>query len=55
MATVGDHNDAGSPIALDGASLTGGAFRHLAREVIDAVDQRNQDLPPTIRVDVSKK
>lgn len=55
VATVGDHNDAGSPIALDNNSLTGSAFRHLAREVIDAVDTRNNTLPPTIKVDVSKK
>ncbi|MDE6300214.1 MAG: Mrp/NBP35 family ATP-binding protein [Muribaculaceae bacterium] len=55
VATVGDHNDAGSPVALDENSLTARAFRHLAREVIDAVDTRNNMLPPTVRVDVSKK
>ncbi len=55
VATVGDHNDAGAPISLSDDSLTAAAFLHLAHEVIDAVDRRNDDLPPTVRVDVSKK
>lgn len=55
VATVGDHNDAGSPISLNDDSLTASAFIHLAHEVIDAVDRRNNELPPTVRVDVSKK
>lgn len=55
VATVGDHNDAGAPISLNDDSLTAAAFMHLAHEVIDAVDRRNNELPPTVRVDVSKK
>ena len=55
VATVGDHNDAGAPIALDENSMTARAFIHLAHEVIDAVDTRNNELPPTVKVDVSKK
>ena len=55
VAPVGDHNDAGAPISLSDDSLTAAAFLHLAHEVIDAVDRRNDDLPPTVRVDVSKK
>lgn len=55
VATVGDHNDAGAPVALDENSLTAAAFTHLAREVIDAVDRRNDSMPPTVKVDVSKK
>lgn len=54
VATVGDHNDAGAPIAL-GDTLTASMFNHLAHEVVDAVEKRNNDLPPTIKVDVSKK
>lgn len=55
VATVGDHNDAGSPIALDDNSITAQCFVHLAHEVIDTVDKRNISLPPTARVDVSRK
>lgn len=54
IAAVGDHNDAGSPIALDD-TVTAAAFMHLAHQVIDAVDRRNGTLPPTVKVDVSKK
>ena len=54
VATVGDHNDAGAPVALDENSLVARAFVHLAHEVIDAVDRRNSSLPPTVKVDVKK-
>lgn len=55
VAAIGDHNDSGAPIALDDSSLTAMAFFHLAHEVVDAVDKRNNQFPPTIKVDVSKK
>lgn len=54
VASVGDHNDAGCPIALED-TVTASAFAHLAHQVIDAVDTRNNELPPTIKVDVTKK
>lgn len=38
--------DSGEPAALQ-ESVTGMAFRHLAHEVIDAVERRNETLPPT--------
>lgn len=53
VASVGDHNDAGAPIAL-GDTATAFAFAHLAHEVIDAVDRRNNELPPTAKVNVTK-
>ena len=49
VAAVGEHNDAGRPIAAEG-TLTSQAFIHLARMVIDAVDERNRTLPPTEHV-----
>lgn len=54
VAAVGEHNDAGSPIAA-GDSLTAQAFVHLAHNVIDAVDRRNASLPPTQHVNVTRK
>lgn len=42
-----ERGDGGEPIALDDKSVVGHAFRHLAREVVDAVGRRNNDLPPT--------
>lgn len=53
VASVGKHSDEGEPIAA-GDTLAGQAFIHLAHEVIDAVDKRNRELPPTIHVQVKK-
>lgn len=54
VAAVGDHNDAGAPIALTDSPVAR-AFAHLVHEVVDAVDRRNEDMPPTIKVDVTRK
>jgi len=53
VAAVGRHSDEGSPIAM-GDTVSAQSFIHLAHEVVDAVDQRNHDLPPTIHVQVKK-
>lgn len=51
IASVGEHNDAGTPIA--GAdSLAAQYFMHLAHETLDAIERRNQQLPPTQRVEM---
>lgn len=54
VAAVGDHNDAGMPFAADGQAdpVTASAFMHLAHSVIDAVDTRNDTLPPTTKVEM---
>lgn len=49
-----DGGDQGHPIAL-ADTITGHAFMHLAHEVVDAVAQREATLPPTIKVNVTKK
>lgn len=49
VASVGDHADAGRPVVLDN-TMSGQAFVHLAHELIDAVDRRNSELPPTEKV-----
>lgn len=46
VANVGDHNDSGKPIVLE-PTITAQAFLHLGREVIEAVELRNELLPPT--------
>ncbi|MCM1076970.1 MAG: Mrp/NBP35 family ATP-binding protein [Bacteroides sp.] len=51
VASIADCGDSGKPIALtDG--VTAHAFAHLAHEVVDAVNQRNHDLPPTHKVEL---
>ncbi|MCM1518189.1 MAG: Mrp/NBP35 family ATP-binding protein [Pseudoflavonifractor sp.] len=54
VGTICDASDAGKPIATED-TITGQAFMHLAREVIDAVDTRNAQLPPTAKVNVTHK
>jgi ATP-binding protein involved in chromosome partitioning len=54
VAAVGEHNDSGSPIATTG-SLAAQSFFHLCHSVIDAVNQRNKNLPPTTNVQVNKQ
>ena len=49
VAEIGEHSDAGSPIALEN-TISASMFAHLAHEVIDAVDRRNSQLPPTQKV-----
>jgi len=46
VAAVGQHNDSGHPIAADD-TITAQAFMHLAHETVDAIDTRNNTLPPT--------
>lgn len=49
VGSICDGGDGGQPIAATD-TITGHAFMHLAHEVIDAVNRRNSDLPPTIKV-----
>lgn len=51
VAAVGEHSDAGKPVALEN-TMSAQAFVHLAREVVDAVERRNDTLPPTEKVHV---
>lgn len=50
VESICEGGDDGHPVALDNSSLPGQAFRHVAREVVDACDRRNGTLPPTIKV-----
>lgn len=53
VGSICDGGDGGTPIALED-NAAGHAFMHLAHEVIDAVEQRNDTLPPTVKVNVKK-
>ncbi|MBR5552099.1 MAG: Mrp/NBP35 family ATP-binding protein [Muribaculaceae bacterium] len=54
VGTICEGGDNGAPIALED-SIAGHAFMHLAHETIDAINTRNNNLPPTVKVDVSKR
>lgn len=47
------HADEGEPVAL-GDTVAGHCFRHIARELTEAVDIRNNELPETVVVKVNK-
>ncbi len=49
IASVGEHNDSGRPIVTE-PTASAAAFMHLAHEVVDAVEKRNNTLPPTTKV-----
>lgn len=54
VASIGECGDSGEPIAA-GSGPAAQAFMHLAHEVTDAVNQRNATLPPTFKVDVTRR
>lgn len=53
VQSIREDADAGTPIAA-GDTVAAQAFIHLAHEVIDAVDERNANLPPTENVKVRR-
>lgn len=54
VADICARGDSGEPIALQD-SITGQAFMDLAANVTDAVTRRNSELPPTSKVEVTRK
>lgn len=55
VQSICEGGDNGVPVALNGDSITGQAFREVAERVVQAVDERNRNLDPTERVHVEKK
>ena len=55
VQSIREGGDDGKPVALKTDSITGMAFDALADKVIEAVDKRNRDLPPTDIVQVSMR
>nr|MDE6125736.1 Mrp/NBP35 family ATP-binding protein [Muribaculaceae bacterium] len=53
VMSVGQAGDSGTPIAME-ESVASHEFIHLAREVADAVAERNSTLPPTLKVEMKK-
>ncbi|MFO8001300.1 MAG: Mrp/NBP35 family ATP-binding protein [Marinilabilia sp.] len=55
VQSIREGGDKGEPSALEPDSITGQAFARLAGEVVKAVDERNQNLPPTEVVEITRK
>ena len=54
VQSICEGGDDGRPVALDENTVTGQAFAELARAVVEAVDRRNESLPPTQIVETHK-
>jgi len=55
VQSIREGGDKGEPSALDADSITGRAFYELADKVVKAVDERNENLPPTEVVGITRK
>ncbi len=51
VGSICERGDGGEPIAM-GDTVASHAFIHLAHEVVDAVEERNNNLPPTTKVEL---
>lgn len=51
VASICDGGDKGMPVAMSN-SVSGESFRKLAQRVVEAVDKRNSELPPTEKVEL---
>ena len=52
VQSICEGGDCGQPIVTNEQSITGKAFMELAQNLIEAVAERNKNLPPTKRVEV---
>ncbi len=55
VESICESGDAGAPVALDGNSITGKAFKELALRLLEATEKRNKDMAPTERVKIKTK
>ena len=54
VQSISESGDEGEPVSLKKGEIISEAFRHLAQEVVKAIKKRNELLPPTTIVEVSK-
>lgn len=55
VQSIREGGDEGKPVALNTNSITGIAFDQLADKVVEAVDKRNREQPPTHIVQITTK
>jgi len=55
VQSICEGGDNGQPVALNPDSITGAAFRTLAENVVEKVEERNQNQAPTQRVIITTK
>jgi ATP-binding protein involved in chromosome partitioning len=54
VQSICESGDSGTPVALDPGSVTGIAFRRLAENVVERIKFRNENLPPTKRIEMHR-
>lgn len=54
VQSIREGGDAGRPSAVDHQSITGLAFMSLAERLVEVVDERNQSLEPTRKVEITR-
>lgn len=54
VGRIAERSDDGEPVVLQEESMAGQSFRHVARELIEAVDRRNAEQPATKIVGIKK-
>jgi ATP-binding protein involved in chromosome partitioning len=55
VQSICEGGDRGEPSALNQDSITGSSFSRLGEAVIEAVNERNEKLPPTKVVEITRK
>ncbi len=51
---IREGGDNGQPVATDELSITGKAFTELAQNLVEATNERNENMPPTKQLEVTK-
>lgn len=55
VQSIREGGDDGAPVATKPDTIMGMAFHHLAERVVKAVEERNETLPPTKKVEVTRR
>ena len=54
VQSIREHGDAGRPIACDTDTVSGQAFHNLAIQLVQKIDERNQNMEATKKVEMQK-
>jgi len=54
VQSIREHGDAGRPIACDADTISGKAFRELAIQLVEKIDERNRNLGATTKVEMQR-
>jgi ATP-binding protein involved in chromosome partitioning len=55
VQSICEGGDDGKPVAMNPFTVEGKAFANLAEKVLEEVERRNSNLPPTHKVEITHK